>query len=421
MSFFDNTKKLIAEASKIMKLDKDVEAILSSPKRVLEVSIPVKLDNGKTEVFSGFRVQHNDAAGPFKGGIRFHPQVDMDEVKALATLMTMKCAVAGIPLGGGKGGIAIDPKKYSKAELERITRKYVQLIEPIIGPHTDVPAPDVNTDPQVMAWIADEYSKLKGRNELGVVTGKPIPVGGSKGRADATSQGGAFILHELMEQEALDPHKTSVAIQGYGNAGSYMAEILYKDGYKIVAVSDSKGGVYSEDGLDPEMVMDCKKKHGSVMECKGETCALSKQDNVKQISNEDLIELPVDVLVLAALENQVTEKNADKVHAKIIIELANGPVAAEADEILAKKNVTVVPDILANAGGVTVSYFEMVQNGMKLYWEPEEVKDRLKTIMVNAWKKVVEIKEKYRCTYRQAAIIKGLERVSEILTLRGQG
>jgi len=420
MSFFENTQKLIAEASKIMKLDKDVEAILSHPKRILEVSIPVRMDNGKLEVFSGFRVQHDDSAGPFKGGIRFHPQVNMDEVKALATLMTMKCAVAGIPLGGGKGGIVIDPKKYSKAELERITRKYVQLIEPIIGPHTDVPAPDVNTDPQIMAWIADEYSKLKGRNELGVVTGKPIPVGGSKGRADATSQGGAYILHELMQQEGLDARKTSVAIQGYGNAGSFMAEILHRDGYKIVAVTDSKGGVYCVDGLDPAMVMDCKVKHGTVMECKGETCALSKEDKVKKISNEELIELPVDVLVLAALENQVTKDNADKVKAKIIIELANGPIAPEADVILAQNKVIVVPDILANAGGVTVSYFEMVQNGQKLYWETEEVKDRLKTIMVAAWKRVVEIRQKYNCSYRQAAIIKGLERVSEILTLRGQ-
>jgi glutamate dehydrogenase/leucine dehydrogenase len=412
MSFFENTQKLIAEASRIMKLDKDAEAVLSTPKRIMEVSIPVRLDNGELRVFSGFRVQHNDSAGPYKGGIRFHPQVNMDEVKALATLMTLKCAVAGIPLGGAKGGIVIDPKKFSKGELERLTRAYVQLIEPIIGPHTDVPAPDVNTDPQIMAWIADEYSKLQGRNELGVVTGKPVPVGGSKGRSDATSQGGAFILHELMVQEGLDAAKTTVAIQGFGNAGSFMAEILHRDGYKVVAVSDSKGGVYCPDGLDPKALMDCKASKGSVMEFEG--------PNNKKISNDELLELPADVLVLAALENQVTKDNAGKVKAKIIIELANGPIAPEADEILATNKVIVVPDILANAGGVTVSYFEMVQNGQKFYWEREEVKDRLQKVMVRAWKKVVEVKQKYNCTYRQAALIKGLERVREILALRGQ-
>ena len=420
MSFFENTQKVIAEAAKIMKLDKDAEAVLSRPKRIMEVSIPVRMDNGRIEVFSGFRVQHNDSAGPYKGGIRFHPQVNMDEVKALATLMSLKCAVVGIPLGGAKGGIQIDPKKLSKAELERLTRAYVRLIEPIIGPHTDVPAPDVNTDSQIMAWFADEYSMLQGRNDIGVVTGKPVPFGGSKGRSDATSQGGAYILHELMMQEGLEARKTSVAIQGYGNAGSFMAEILYRDGYKIVAVSDSKGGVYCEDGLDPAAVMECKIKHGSVMECKGDTCALSKDDKIKKVTNEELLELPVDVLVLAALENQVTKDNAHKVKAKIIIELANGPIAPEADEILAHKKVIVVPDILANAGGVTVSYFEMVQNGEKFYWEREEVKDRLQKVMVRAWKKVLEMKEKYNCTYRQAALIKGLARIREILALRGQ-
>jgi glutamate dehydrogenase/leucine dehydrogenase len=409
MSFFENTQKVIAEAAKIMKLDKDVEAILSSPKRIMEVSIPVRLDNGELKVFSGFRVQHNDSAGPYKGGIRFHQQVNMDEVKALATLMSLKCAVAGIPLGGAKGGIAIDPKKFSKAELQRLTRTYVRLIEPIIGPHTDVPAPDVNTDPQIMAWIADEYSMLKGRNELGVVTGKPVPVGGSKGRSDATSQGGAYILNELMMQEKLDPKKTTVAIQGYGNAGSFMAEILHRDGYKVVAVSDSKGGIYSETGIEPSSVMECKMDKGSVMEF----------TPGKKITNDELLELPVDVLVLAALENQVTKDNAANVKAKIIIELANGPIAPEADVILATNKVIVVPDILANAGGVTVSYFEMVQNGEKFYWEREEVKDRLQKVMVRAWKKVVEMKEKYNCTYRQAALIKGLARISEILTLRG--
>jgi glutamate dehydrogenase/leucine dehydrogenase len=419
MSFFENTLKNIAEAAKIMKLDAKIETVLQHPKRILEVSIPVERDNGQVEMVSGFRVQHNDAAGPYKGGIRFHEDVNMDEVKALATLMTMKCAVVNLPLGGAKGGIALNPIEYSKRELEQITRRYVRLIEPIIGPETDVPAPDVNTDAQVMAWIADEYSKLKEKNMWGVVTGKPVSFGGSIGRDDATSQGGMFILDALMKSLGKDVQDTRVVIQGFGNAGANMANILYTNGYNIVAVSDSKGGLYCEHGLDPVVTMKCKINSGSVADCGGEEFQPKMGDTCKRVTNEELLELPCDVLVLAALENQITEKNAGAVKATIVFELANGPTTIEADEILAQRNIVVIPDILANAGGVTVSYFEMVQNKQNYYWDSKEVAEKLQKVMVTAWENVAQNREKYACTYRQAAFITALYRLSDILTLRG--
>jgi glutamate dehydrogenase/leucine dehydrogenase len=414
-TFFENTLLEIKAAAKKMRLNKDVEKILSEPKRTLEVSLPVRLYNGRLEVFKGFRVQHNDAAGPYKGGVRFHPDVNMDETKALATLMTIKCAVVGIPLGGAKGGIAFDPADYSESEKERITRKYVQLIEPIIGPDIDVPAPDVHTDAQVMAWIADEYSKLKEQNLPGVVTGKPVGYGGSKGRVDATSQGGAHVLNALIGPKA----ETTVAIQGFGNVGANMADILAKEGYKVVAVSDSKGAIYCDKGLDALSTMSCKIKKGSVAMC-GESKYQPKEgESCKIITNEKLLEIKCDVLVLAALENQITVKNAGRIKAKIIVELANGPITPEADAILARRNVVVIPDILANAGGVTVSYFEMVQNKQNYYWERAEVESKLEKIMLDAWKNVSALKKKYRCSYRMAAYIAGLARLQKILTLRG--
>lgn len=402
-----------------MKLPSDVEAVLSNPKRTMEVSIPVRLDDNTLEIFHGFRVQHNDAAGPYKGGIRFHPDVNMDEVKALATLMTLKCAVVNLPLGGAKGGVAVDPEKYSKAELERLTRKYVQLIEPIIGPETDVPAPDVNTDAQVMAWIADEFSRLKERNVIGVVTGKPTSFGGSEGRFDATSQGGAYVLEEALNLQKKKPKDMKVVIQGFGNAGANMANILYRDGYVVVAVSDSKGGLYCKNGLDPLSTMTCKVKTGSVTECGGAEYQPKDGEHCKRVNNEELLELDCDILILAALENQITKKNADRVKAKIVLELANGPITPEADDILASKETIVIPDILANAGGVTVSYFEMVQNKQNYYWNAEEVQDKLKKVMVTAWKNVVKTQTKYSSNYREAAFITALSKLQEILTLRG--
>lgn len=419
MTFYENTLREIQHAAKIMKLNRDVEKVLSEPQRVVEVHLPVRLDSGDMEVFTGYRVQHNDAPGPYKGGVRYHPDVQMDEVKALATLMTMKCAVAELPLGGAKGGITLDPSKYSKNELERITRAYVRMIEPLIGPDKDVPAPDVNTDEQVMAWIADEYSKLHEENVKGVVTGKPIPYGGSEGRFDATSKGGVFILQELFSGSSKKPSDIKVVIQGYGNAGGNMANLLAAEGYKVVAVSDSHGGIHCPYGLDALATMECKIKEGSVEKCGGSKYQPQKGDTCERVTNEELLELDCDVLVLAALENQITEKNALKIKAKVVFELANGPVSAEADDILEKNGITVIPDILANAGGVTVSYFEMVQNKQNYYWEPEEIEEKLKKQMVKAWKKVSKAKEQYGTSYRLAAFIVALTRLQEILVLRG--
>jgi len=412
MSLFDNTLKQIEQAASIMSLDKDIVTILSAPKRILQVSLPIRMDSGEIKVFQGFRVQHNDVAGPFKGGIRYHQQVDMGEVKALATWMTMKCSVVGIPLGGGKGGIIVDPKTLSKRELEQLTRKYIDRVEAFIGPELDVPAPDVNTTPEIMAWMADEYSKLQKKNKLGVVTGKPLEVGGSQGRGEATSRGGYYILNEVAKEKGITPSETRVVIQGFGNAGSHMARILAEEGYKVIGVSDSKGGIYSPDGLDAQCVIKCKQEKGSVMQCE---CA----NNIQTMTNQELIEQDCDILVLAALENQVTAENANNIKAKIIIELANGPVNPDADAILKDRGVMVVPDILANAGGVTVSYFELVQNEMNYYWSNEEVQAKLEPIMINAWKRVSEIQKEFNCTLRQGAFISAMRRLEAKLKARG--
>lgn len=413
MSLFENTLKQINEAAEIMDLDKDIITILSYPKRVLQVSMPVRMDSGEIKVFEGFRVQHNDLAGPFKGGIRYHEQVDMEEVKALAAWMTMKCSVVGIPLGGGKGGIIVDPKKLSKRELEQLTRRYIDRIQAFIGPDKDVPAPDVNTNSQIMAWMVDEYMKLGNLNKKGVVTGKPLECGGSEGRASATSQGGVYVLDEIAVEKGIKPEETSVIIQGFGNAGSNMTRLLTGKGYKVCGVSDSRGGMYCKDGIDSMEMIACKKDKGSVIECEmaGSKCG--------KCTNEELIEKDCDILVLAALENQVHADNADKIKAKMIIELANGPVTPEADEILNKKGVMIVPDILANAGGVTVSYFELVQNEMQYYWTLNKVQRRLKPIMVKAWQRVNEIQKKYNCTLRQAAFISAMTRLKTIMEIRG--
>ncbi|MFC1810949.1 Glu/Leu/Phe/Val dehydrogenase [Patescibacteria group bacterium] len=413
MSLFQNTLKQINEAADIMSLDQDILTILSHPKRILQVSLPVRMDNGDVKVFEGFRVQHNDVAGPFKGGIRYHEQVDMEEVKALATWMTMKCSVVGIPLGGGKGGIIVNPKELSKRELEKLTRKYVDRVQHNIGPMMDVPAPDVNTNAEVMAWMSDEYMKLGNLNRRGVVTGKPLECGGSEGRDAATSQGGSYVWEEIAKEKGTQPDETRVVIQGFGNAGSHMARIMGEQGYKILGVSDSKGGVYCEEGLDAPCMLKCKIEKGTVTKCESEC------DNCVRITNEELIEKDCDILVLAALENQVTDKNADKIKAKYIIELANGPVTPEADKILEKNGVLVIPDILANAGGVTVSYFELVQNEAGYYWSADKIQRRLKPIMVKAYQRVKEMMEKYKCSMRQAAFISAMHRLEIMLKKRG--
>ena len=412
MSLFENTLKQIRKASELMKLHGNVEEILRHPERVIEVSIPVLMDNGKLRVFQGFRVQHNSIRGPYKGGVRYHPKVDMDEVKALSTWMTMKCAVVDIPLGGAKGGIVVDPKELSARELEQLTREYTLAISPFIGPEMDIPAPDVYTNPQIMAWMMDEYSKIKGRNVPGVVTGKAVEIGGSLGRDSATSQGGVYVLEEYLKSIGKEAAGLTVVVQGFGNAGSHVARLLHDLGMKVIALSDSESGLYCPDGLLPEKAITCKAEKGKVGECapEGQKCEI--------ITNEALLELECDILILSALENQLTGENAAKVQAKTILELANGPITPEADEILKGMGVDILPDILSNAGGVTVSYFELVQNQMNYYWSLEEVLAKLKPIMTRAWRTVKDNASKYDCTYREAAFITALKRLEAAIKMR---
>jgi glutamate dehydrogenase/leucine dehydrogenase len=384
-------------------------ALLLSPKRIIQVNFPVKMDSGKTKRFNGYRVQYNDARGPTKGGIRFHPKVDLGEVKSLAFWMALKCSVVGIPYGGAKGGVEVDPKSLSTKELEMLSRAYIKSIHENVGPTKDVPAPDVYTTPQIMAWMLDEYEKIKGEHSPGLITGKPLELGGSQGRGFSTSQGGAIVLREYMKMKGFEPENTTVAIQGFGNAGSFMAKILHEWGYKVVAVSDSKSGLYNEHGLNIPAILEHKKK----------TDSLAGFSNAKQITNPELLELNVDVLVPAALENQITKENADKIRAKVIVELANGPISPEADTLLEKKNIPVWPDILANAGGVTVSYFEWVQNLYGYYWTEEEVLEKLEKIMVNSFKEVYETAEKYKTTFRNGAYILAINRILTAERLRG--
>ncbi len=406
---FENALKQLDKASKIIHLDLKMHEGLKTPKRVLEVSVPVTMDNGEIKEFVAFRSQYNDALGPFKGGIRYHPGVNLDEVKALSFWMTMKCAVVGLPLGGGKGGIIVDPKTLSQGELERLSRGYIQAIYQYIGPTRDVPAPDVYTTPQIMGWMMDEYEKLVGEHAPGVITGKPICLGGSAGRGFATAQGGVYVTREAAKKLNWKPEETTVAIQGFGNAGSHMAKILAHLGYKIVAASDSKGGVQNVNGLDVLALEAHKEKTGSVLGFAG----------AEEITNESLLELSVHVLVPAALENVITSENAPRVKAKMIVELANGPVTPDADEILHANGVLFIPDILANAGGVTVSYFEQVQNAMNYYWEEKEVLEKLEKIMVTAFNAVWETKEKYQTDMRTAAFVRSVERVAEAMKARG--
>lgn len=428
MSLFENTLKQIEKAVKIMNLSEEIHKILSTPEREIEVSLPVRMDDGSLKIFKGFRVQHNGVCGPYKGGFRYHPQVDKGEVQALSAWMTIKCSVVGIPLGGAKGGVVVDPKGLSEGELERLTRKYVQLIAPNIGPDRDVPAPDVNTNAKMMDWFADEYAKIQGKDLngegfalRGVVTGKTLPAGGSKGRNEATAQGGCYVLHEYAMNTGMQPANTRVIIQGFGNAGGIAARLLTADGYEIVGTSDSQGGIVCSHGIDPAGLLACKIEKKSVVNCGVHVSELHGMDGstCKKVSNEELLETECDVLVLAALESQITVKNADKIKARIILELANGPITPEADEILAKKGVIVIPDILANAGGVTVSYFEMLQNAANKYWEEDEVKAKLKDIMVKAWQEVKGNSDKYKCTLREAAFITALARLESRMREKG--
>ena len=393
-----------------LDLDPQMHAFLREPMRTLEVHFPVRMDDGKTKTFTGYRVQYNDARGPTKGGLRFHPDETMDTVKALAAWMTWKCAVVDIPYGGGKGGVVCNPKELSAGELERVARGYIRALGQFIGPEKDIPAPDVYTTPQIMAWMMDEFSKITGYNAPGVITGKPIPLGGSLGRGDATARGTVYAVLEAAKVLGLELKGATVAVQGYGNAGYFAAKLMEElAGSKIVALTDSRGGAYSETRIDPAVASEHKKETGSVSGLAG----------AKAISNEEILELDVDVLIPAAIENVITEENASAVKAKIIAEAANGPTTPEADEILYAKGRYVIPDFLCNAGGVTVSYFEWVQNIGGFYWTLEEVHERLKDKMTQAFSDVYRMAEQHKVDNRTAAYMVSVQRVAEAVRLRG--
>lgn len=407
---FEIAQAQLGEAAAVLELDPAIHELLRWPLRELHVTLPVRMDDGSTKIFRGFRVQYNDARGPTKGGLRFHPDETIDTVRALAAWMTWKCAVVDIPLGGGKGGVICNPKEMSSGELERLSRAYIRQVGRIIGLEKDVPAPDVYTTPQIMAWMADEYAFLKGYNEFGVITGKPLALGGSAGRGDATARGGVYCLREAGKVLGLELAGATTAIQGYGNAGSFAhklgVELL---GLKVVAVSDSKGGIFKQDGLDYESVLAHKEQTGSVTGFPGS----------KPISNDELLELEVAVLVPSALESVITRRNADNVNAKVVVELANGPTSPRADKILHDAGVYVLPDFLCNAGGVTVSYFEMVQNAYDYYWTEELVHERLDDKMTAAFHAVHNAAQQHKVHNRLAAYLVAVARVAEAVKLRG--
>jgi glutamate dehydrogenase/leucine dehydrogenase len=396
-------------AAEYLKLDPGLRQELRTPKRVLEVSIPTRMDNGQLKVFTGFRVQHNIALGPAKGGVRFHPNVTLDEVRALAAWMTWKTATVNVPFGGAKGGVICDPKRMSKGELERMTRRYASEILPVIGPDKDIPAPDVYTDAQTMAWIMDTYSMTVGYTAHGVVTGKPISLGGSPGRAEATARGLLYVTEEACKLKRISLRGASVAIQGFGNAGAIAARLFAEKKAKIVAISDSRGGVTNPRGIDPWKALRYKERSGSVVGMPG----------ASRLSNDDLLTMKCDILVPAALENVITLHNADQIKGKIVAEAANGPTTPHADEVLARRGITVLPDILANAGGVTVSYFEWAQNLQGLMWDESEVNARLHKVITRAFFEVVETTRKYHTHPRAGAMILAVGRVAEAMLTRG--
>jgi glutamate dehydrogenase (NAD(P)+) len=396
-------------AAERLNLDEGMRRVLREPRRELTVHFPVKMDDGSVKVFTGYRVQHNLGRGPAKGGIRYHQDVSLDEVKALAMWMTWKCAVVGIPYGGGKGGVIVDPKKLSMKELEALSRRFFTEIELLVGPEKDIPAPDVNTNAQVMSWFMDTYSMHQGYTVPGVVTGKPISLGGSEGRNEATARGTVFCIIEAARHLGLELSKSTVAIQGFGNAGSIAAQLMDAEGATIVAVSDSTGGIHDPKGLDIRRVIQWKQEHGTVQGFPG----------AKDVSNAEVLEVACDILIPAALENQITARNADRVKARLVAEAANGPTTPEADEIFWKKGIFLIPDILCNAGGVTVSYFEWVQDLNRDHWTEQEVNDKLKGIMVKAFQETLAIARREQCYMRTAAYLLAVERVADATQMRG--
>ena len=398
----------LSRVAERLRLEPYIVERLRHPKRILQVSVPVKMDNGTVRVFDGYRVQHNMDRGPAKGGIRYHPQVSLDEVKALAFWMTMKCAVVNLPYGGAKGGVVCNPKEMSDGEIERLTRRYTAEISIIIGPEKDIPAPDMNTNEKIMGWIMDTYSMNAGYSVPGVVTGKPLEIGGSLGRREATGRGVYYVVEELARVKGIDMKKAKIAIQGFGNVGTNAARILADNGCTVVAVSDVVGGVYNPKGLNIDEVRRWKQEQ-----------SVANYPKADKISNDELLEVDCDILIPCALENQITHRNAGRIKAKYIVEGANGPTTGDADKILNDRGVTVVPDILANAGGVTVSYFEWVQDIQAFFWDENEVREKLKTIMLKSFREVYQVAEKERVDMRLAAFMVALKRLAQAVRQRG--
>ncbi|SNS84300.1 glutamate dehydrogenase [Anaerovirgula multivorans] len=410
INVFETAQRQVKQACDKLGADPAVYEILKNPMRVLEVAIPVRMDDGSIKSFIGYRSQHNDAVGPFKGGIRFHQDVNMDEVKALSTWMTFKCGVVGIPYGGGKGGITVDPSELSKGELERLSRGFARAISPIIGERIDIPAPDVNTNGQIMAWMVDEYHKATGRFEPGVLTGKPVEFYGSLARTEATGYGVAIMARDAAKKVGLPLDKARIALQGFGNVGSFTASYIHELGGKIVAVADHTAGLYNSQGFDVHALAEYVKEHRCIKGFPGAESEFPK---------EDIVTFDVDIFLPCALENVITAENAGDIKAKIVCEGANGPTTLEADEILDKKGVLVVPDILSNAGGVTVSYFEWVQNLMRYSWTFEEVQEKQENLMVKAFEEIWALKEEHGVNMRVAAYMMSIKRVADAMKLRG--
>lgn len=418
MEIFKNALQQLERAYNHIEVSNDAKEVLKNANEIIETSIPVRMDDGSLKVFTGYRVRYNGARGPTKGGVRFHPDVSLDEVKALAFWMMIKCAVAGIPYGGGKGGVIVNPKELSKHEVERLARGYIRGIADIIGPERDIPAPDVYTNAMIMGWMADEYGTITRKYQPGVITGKPIEMGGSLGRESATAKGAFYVLLEAIKARSEEIKGKTVAIQGFGNAGYHLARFCHDAGMRVVAVSDSRGAVYDSRGIDPEQVREMK-QNGGKLECVYDPSSVTEDSSCKQLSNEELLELDVDVLAPCALEDVITKKNANDIKAKMILEVANGPLTVEADDILAKKNILVIPDVLANAGGVTVSYFEWVQNKQGYYWSEEDVHKRLRDIMVPQFHKIFELASEKSMTMRTAAFVLAVKRIVSAIEAKG--
>ncbi|MEK7132781.1 MAG: Glu/Leu/Phe/Val dehydrogenase [Patescibacteria group bacterium] len=413
----------LRHAGKTLGLSKNQLKALEKPNNIVERNIKITRDNGKKQTLRAYRVQFNNARGPYKGGIRYHPGANLDEVKSLAAAMAIKCAVVNIPLGGGKGGVQLNPKEYSRAEIERVSRAFARAMSDYIGVDKDIPAPDVYTTAEIMGYMLDEYEKIKGRSEPGMITGKPLALGGSLGRDTATAQGGVYVLLNILASAGMKTRGLRVAVQGFGNAGFHAARLLHDKGFTIVGLSDSKGAIFRADGLDPLHVQKAKHEHDSItgLYCQGGVCddKRMKRDGASVGENEDLLEADCDILIPAALDNQLTAENAPRVKAKVILELANGPTTPEADAIFEKRGIKVIPDVLANSGGVAVSYFEWIQNRQGYYWTEAEVFEKLQPLMTSASQAVWQGAEKHKLSLRDSAFLLGVERLAEALRARG--